>query len=167
MNFRNMMKESVLAMAGPENEAKVKRFASEMRRQIKARNLKETPCLTVRLYAALVCLVRVLRMERLLVSPDAPEDAYERWEKASEALQKAATEFENALDRLDKTVPDHAYAGETSTPPDITEPASGEECIVIESDPQRVDAKSILARAREELDLFGVLPRVLEAGVAA
>lgn len=167
MNFRNMMKESVLAIAGAENEAKVKRFASEMRRQIKARNLKETPCLTVRLYAALVCLVRVLRMERLLTSPDAPEDAYERWEKASEALQKAATEFENALDRLDKTAPAHADAGETCASPDTAEPASRKECSVIESNPQRIDAKSILARAREELDLFGVLPRVLEAGVAA
>jgi len=105
MNFRNLMKESVLAMVGPDDQPKVKRLASEMRRQIKARNLKETPFLTVRIHAALVSLVWMLRAQKQVMSPDAPFDAFEQWQKATEALQKATEEFENGLDKLDKTVP--------------------------------------------------------------
>jgi len=127
MNFRNMMKERVLAMAGPENEASVKRLASEMRRQIKTRNLKETPFLTVRIHAAMVSLVRVLRTESELMSPDAPDEAYERWEKATESLQKATEEFEKTLDRADKTLAAPVEAAEHSAPDSTAEVLEGEQ----------------------------------------
>lgn len=126
MNFRNMMKERVLAMAGPENEASVKRLASEMRRQIKIRNLKETPFLTVRIHAAMVSLVRVLRVEKELMSPNAADEAYERWEKATESLQKATEAFEKALDRADKTVTAPVETAEESASDSTTETLEGE-----------------------------------------